>query len=80
MRISVIAGATAWPLAAHAQRPMMPVIGWLLPVPLGPLVDAMTQAFRRGMAELGYVDGKNNATETRFNPESLPQAAADLER
>jgi putative ABC transport system substrate-binding protein len=54
------------------------MIGWLLPVPQGPLVDAMTAAFRQGMAELGYVEGKNYATEYRINPDSLAQAAADL--
>jgi putative ABC transport system substrate-binding protein len=56
------------------------MIGWLLPVPQGPLVDAMTAAFRQGMAELGYVEGKNYATEYRINPDSLAQAAADLVR
>jgi len=40
----------------------------------------MQAAFRRGMAELGYVEGKNFATEYRFRPESLPQAGADLVR
>jgi putative ABC transport system substrate-binding protein len=72
--ISVIAGATAWPLIARAQQP---VIGWIaeveVPVPVG-------AAFRRGMAELGYVEGKNFVIEYRFRPESLAQAAADLVR
>ena len=74
--ISVIVGATAWPLAARAQ-PAMPVIGLLLEVPAPESVFA---AFRRGIAELGYVEGKNFATEYRIKPESLPQAAADLVR
>ena len=69
--ISVIVGATAWPLGARAQQPAMPVIGWIAEVPLVPQLGA---AFRRGMAELGYVEGKNFATEY------LPQAAADLVR
>ncbi len=75
--ISVIVGATAWPLGARAQQPAMPVIGFLAEVPE---VAHLTAEFRRGMAELGYVEGKNFATEYRFKPESLPQAAADLVR
>jgi putative ABC transport system substrate-binding protein len=78
--ISVIAGATAWPLVARAQQPAMPVIGWIAEVDEGPLVPVVGAAFQRGMAELGYVEGKNFATEYRFRPESLPQAAADLVR
>jgi putative ABC transport system substrate-binding protein len=56
----------------------MPVIGWFFEVPQGPLVDSVIAAFRQGMAELGYVEGKNYASELRVNPESLTQAAADL--
>ena len=79
--ITLIGGAAAvWPLAAHAQQPTMPVIGWLIDVPQGPVVEAVIGAFRRGIAELGYVEGKNYATEYRINPNSLAQAAADLVR
>jgi putative ABC transport system substrate-binding protein len=78
--LSVIVGATAWPLAARAQQRAMPVIGWIAEVPPGPFVTQMVAAFRRGMAELGYLEGKNVAIEYRFRPESLPQAAADLVR
>jgi putative ABC transport system substrate-binding protein len=55
----------------------MPVIGYLSEVPDAAHLNA---AFHRGMAELGYVEGKNFATEYRAKPESLPQAAADLVR
>jgi putative tryptophan/tyrosine transport system substrate-binding protein len=78
--ISVIAGATAWPLAARAQQPAMPAIGlfWASPI------DAyLIAAFRRGLAEAGYVEGKNLAIEyrfTNFRPELLPEAAGDLVR
>jgi len=75
--LSVITGATAWPLAARAQQAAMPVVGWLVEVPE---VPRLTADFLRGIAELGYVEGKNFATEYRFKPESLPQAAADLVR
>ena len=78
--ISVIAGATAWPLAARAQQPAMPVIGlfWASPI------DAhLIAAFRRGLAEAGYVEGKNLAIEyrfTNFRPELIPELAGDLVR
>ena len=75
--ISAIAGATAWPLTARAQQSAMPVIGYLSEVPN---VAHLNAAFLRGMAELGYAEGKDFATEYRFNPESLPQAATDLVR
>ena len=75
--ISAMVGATAWPLTARAQQSAMPVIGYLSEVPN---VARLNAAFLRGMAELGYVEGKNFATEYRFNPESLPQAATDLVR
>ena len=76
--VSVIAGAIAWPLVARAQPKAMPVIGWIAEVAEVPL--AVGAAFRRGMAELGYVEGKNFATEYRLRPELLSQAAADLVR
>jgi putative tryptophan/tyrosine transport system substrate-binding protein len=80
--ISVIAGATAWPLGARAQPPPMPVIGVISP--LAP--DAMRPflaSFRQGLAEVGYVEGKNLAIEYRFangRPELFHQAADDLVR
>jgi putative tryptophan/tyrosine transport system substrate-binding protein len=74
---ALIAGATAWSLVARAQQPAMPVIGWLLEVPLP---DAVNAAFHRGMAELDYVEGKNFAIEYRTNPKLLTQAAAELVR
>jgi putative tryptophan/tyrosine transport system substrate-binding protein len=78
--ISVIAGAAAWPLAARAQQPAMPVIGlfWASPI------DAnLIAAFRRGLAEAGYIEGKNLTIEyrfTNFRPGLLPEAAGDLVR
>ena len=63
--ISVIAGAAAWSLAARAQHPAMPLVGYLAEVPD---VAHLNAAFQRGMAELGYVEGKNFATEYRLRP------------
>ena len=69
--------AALWPIAAHAKQTVTPVIGLLLEVPAPASVFG---AFRQGMAELGYLEGKNFATEYRIKPESLAQAAADLVR
>ena len=78
--ISVIVGATAWPLAAHAQQPAMPVVGVLAETGDFP---PNTAAFRLGVAESGYVEGKNVAFEYRFanfKRELLPELAGDLVR
>ena len=58
--IGFVGGLAAWPLTARAQQSNMPVIGYLTEVPLSVHLNA---AFQRGMAELGYVEGKNFATE-----------------
>jgi putative tryptophan/tyrosine transport system substrate-binding protein len=75
--LGALGGAAAWPLTAWAQQAEMPVIGYLSEVTASAHTIA---AFRRGMAELGYVEGKNFATEDRHKPQSLPEAAADLVR
>ena len=80
--ISFIAGAAAWPLAARAQQQTMPVIGFLSPVPGGAEPPPLA-AFMRGLAEEGYVEGKNLAIENRFTnfrPELMPGAVGDLVR
>jgi putative ABC transport system substrate-binding protein len=83
--IRVIAGSSvAWPLAARAQQAAMPVIGFLHggsadPNSNGPLV----QPFREGLAQLGYLEGRNLAIEFRWaegHYDRLPELAADLVR
>jgi putative tryptophan/tyrosine transport system substrate-binding protein len=61
--ISAIAGATVWPLGARAEQPAMPVIGFLAPVPAAEGTLHMLAAFRRGLAEAGYIEGKSLAIE-----------------
>jgi len=82
--ISVIVGATAWPLAARAQQPAMPVVGLLsFETPGVPTTRHLRDAFRLGLAQAGYTDGKTVRIEVahaNFKPELLLPAARDLVR
>jgi putative tryptophan/tyrosine transport system substrate-binding protein len=81
--VSLICGAAAWPFAARAQQSAMPVIGFLNSAPGAEAIPHLIAAFRRGLAEAGYVEGKNLAIEYRFGnfrPELLSQGADDLAR
>jgi hypothetical protein len=75
-------GVVAWPLAARAQQPAMPFIGFLDSRPS----DAMTErlrAFRQGLKDTGYVEGENVTIVYRFaenQVDRLPELAADLVR
>src|SRR6516165_3113997 len=81
--IKVIAGsAVAWPLAAHAQQPAMPVVGFVN----GGVADASANrvaAFRKGLSEAGCAEGQNVLVEYHWlegHYERLPAVLADLVR
>jgi putative ABC transport system substrate-binding protein len=78
--MTLIGGAAAWPLAAHAQPPAIPVIGFLS-TRSPEDIPHLLSAFLRGLAENGYVEGQNVTIEYRWalgQYDRLPALAAEL--
>jgi putative tryptophan/tyrosine transport system substrate-binding protein len=80
--IKLVGGAIAWPLAAQAQQPATPVIGFLSSSALADRARYLTP-FQQGVRETGYVEGQNVVVEYRWAQDQhdrLPDLAADLVR
>jgi putative ABC transport system substrate-binding protein len=80
--ISLIGGALSWPLAARAQQPAVPVVGFLDTRSPDALADRL-RAFRQGLRDNGLVEGENVAIVYRWAEgqyDRLPELAAELVR
>jgi len=81
--IAGLSGTAAWPLLARAQQPTtMPVVGYLYPG-TAKSSEPLLSAFRKGLGEVGYVDGRHVAIELRAADNQiarLPELYADLIR
>src|SRR5579863_4688150 len=80
--ITFVGGAAAWPFTAQAQQPALPMVGFLRSTSLNNSANLIA-ALRRGMNEMGYVEGQNALIEYRWAEgqiDQLPALAADLVR
>ena len=78
--VTLLGGAAAWPLTARAQQRALPVVGYLSAA-APELSGVFVTAFRKGLSEVGYIEGRNIAIEYRFannEPDRLPELAVDL--
>src|SRR6516162_5212555 len=75
--IAVLGSAAAWPLVGRAQQAAVPVIGFLVPVP--GTGERILPSFNQGLAETGYIVGRNVTIVSRVGgPDRQPALAADL--
>jgi putative tryptophan/tyrosine transport system substrate-binding protein len=81
--ITLLGGAAAaWPLSARAQQPVIPVVGLVRDTPSAPFAH-IVKALRRGLNEVGFVDGQNVRIEQRWaegHDDRLPALVADVTR
>jgi putative tryptophan/tyrosine transport system substrate-binding protein len=63
--VAGLGSAVAWPVVARAQRPTVPIMGYLSPSS-PELAAPLVAAFRKGLAETGYVEGRNLTIEYRW--------------